>query len=526
MSEKLCKMIQIGEGNEEAKQVCESVMDDLCNELLGLEETFSPPVSDHQQPSQTPNSSSKDVNITPTNQTENNEFFKTLSFFDDDPMNDPFESLPLFDADPSANFNVMRSVIPDEFTQPYSEADNDTEKEAIVESIVDNVLDQVLDQGIIRKKIATVHPFSMTMNSADPPENTPVPSLRLAGFAVDPTSTSTSSTSTPSSLSSVDSSSSSKPVLKLANFAVDPSTSSKDQPKLKLANFAVDPGSSGNLGNVDMGGNTGGWHTREGPPPLQQRPTSGPSAPPRPQHHAEMTRQLFSPPMARSPQLPSLTRAPSPHVGTPSPNYGATPPPQSPGSQNVACFGHFERELEYRYCFRTSDFNVHSDYIIFSSLDNVYIKLIVHENGLAGLPREPTIWQSVNVKFMNDQNASWCFISFKTRDPAQQQTIQAELPMDFNHFSVIIQRRSNFILSQSRLNALNAECLAHFGQEISPSFYHVQKNRSFLRPNINNLGNECIDPNISAEDRQKTVQWITTEMRSQTGRVLSGIISN
>ena len=60
---------------------------------------------------------------------------------------------------------------------------------------------------------------------------------------------------------------------------------------------------------------------------------------------------------------PSLTRAPSPHLlggsvspqiggggvgGSPSPHQ-ATPPPQH---TNIACFGHFERELEYRYCFR------------------------------------------------------------------------------------------------------------------------------------------------------------------------------
>jgi hypothetical protein len=34
--------------------------------------------------------------------------------------------------------------------------------------------------------------------------------------------------------------------------------------------------------------------------------------------------------------------------GSPSPHQ-ATPPPQQ---TNIACFGHFERELEYRYCFR------------------------------------------------------------------------------------------------------------------------------------------------------------------------------
>ena len=118
---------------------------------------------------------------------------------------------------------------------------------------------------------------------------------------------------------------------------------------------------------------------------------------------------------------------------------------------------------------------------------------------------------------------------------------------------------------QSRLNALNAECMNYFHQvntvmttmmmvleittterkpqnssintnhskfvtihsdandevdlqDISPSFYHVQKPKAFLRPIITNLGNECIDPNISAENRQRSVQWITTELRKQTAR--------
>ena len=56
-------------------------------------------------------------------------------------------------------------------------------------------------------------------------------------------------------------------------------------------------------------------------------------------------------------------------------------------------------------------------------------------------------------------------------------------------------------------------------QDISPSFYHVQKPKAFLRPIITNLGNECIDPNISAENRQRSVQWITTELRKQTARL-------
>jgi hypothetical protein len=105
-------------------------------------------------------------------------------------------------------------------------------------------------------------------------------------------------------------------------------------------------------------------------------------------------------------------------------------------------------------------------------------------------------------------------------------TVQAELPIDFNHFSTLVQRKTNFVLSQTRLNALNRECLSFFHQDISPSFYHVQKPKSYLRPNINNLGNECIDPNISAENRQRSVQWITTELKAQTSRNLPGRASH
>ena len=39
-------------------------------------------------------------------------------------------------------------------------------------------------------------------------------------------------------------------------------------------------------------------------------------------------------------------------AGTPSPSrlHPTPPPPQM--NSNIACFGHFERELQYRYCFR------------------------------------------------------------------------------------------------------------------------------------------------------------------------------
>ena len=133
-------------------------------------------------------------------------------------------------------------------------------------------------------------------------------------------------------------------------------------------------------------------------------------------------------------------------------------------------------------------------------------------------------FQSVLVKFMDGgagNQGSWGFLTFRTRNKDsqnQQMTVQAELPTDFSHFSSLVARKTNFILSQSRLNALNTQCLAYFHQDISPSFYHVQKPKAFLRPNIQNLGNECIDPNISTENRQRSVQWITTELKKQTTR--------
>ena len=375
---------------------------------------------------------------------QSQDFFKTLSFYDDDPIDLPFESF--FGPEDTQGTEHQES-----FPTEAPEAGNE-----VADTVIESVLENVVGQGVTPRKVATVHPFSM--NNTENASSDQTPAIRLAKFAVDPASSSPAS-------------SSGGPVM--------------TRPVLKLANFAVDPGAS------------------PGPPPLTQRP-------------------LFSPPAScRSPQLPSLTRAPSPQIA-------ATPPP-TPQAHNLACFGHFERELEYRYSFRTVDCNTHNGYIIFSSLDNVYIKLIVHESGLSVLPRDPNIWQSVVVKFINDQHSSWCFMTFRTKgqDGNQQMTIQAELPMDLNHFSALVQRKTNFVLSQSRVNALNSECLNTYRLgEISPSFYHVSKPKSYLRPNINNLGNECIDPNIRAEDRQKTVQWILSELRDNTKRDLPGRASH
>ena len=415
---------------------------------------------------------------------ETKDFFKTLSFYDEDPIDLPFESF--FDSD--------NTELPDlGLLEASVGCGNDA-----ASTVIEGVLDCVIEQGVLPRKVATVHPFSL--NNTGGGSSQPA-GIRLAKFAVDP-----ASSSSPAS-----SSATTRPTLKLANFAVDPSHNTSHN----TSHNSSPPASSTS---------TTCWQSSEGstptPPPLTQRPQFSPL------NSLEASRQLFSPPSTcRSPLLPPLTRAPSPQIA-------ATPPPP-PQSQaiNVACFGHFERELEYRYSFRSVDYGTHTGYIIFSSLDNVYIKLVVHESSLQGLPREPSIWQSVAVKFINDQHSSWCFLTFRTKSAEgsqhQHMTIQAELPMDLNHFSLLVQRRTNFVLSQSRLNALNNECLnKHRLGEISPSFYHVFKPKSFLRPNINNLGNECIDPNIRAEDRKKTVQWILTELKSHTLRDLPGRASH
>ena len=333
----------------EARRVCQAIMEDICNELFGLGSSAAAPQASAE-------------GATSSGQQQNEDFFKTLSFYDDDdPLDLPFESL--FDS----------NNVPTEFSQQPSQAPppsidlDESAKHEIVRDILTDVLHQVQEQGVLPRKIATVHPFSLNQPN-DPPAAQPT-GLRLAGFAVDPS---------PASLPP-DPHQTPRPTLKLANFAVDPSSSSSSQnpePRLKLANFAVDPGSD--HGSAHHHGSPAPGHNWPGPPPLQQRPGGGPAPGPHhprhpgsaPPHHnmaGEMSRQMFSPPsLPRSPGLPSLTRAPSPHVvsGTGpcgSPTIGRTPPPGSPGgasAQNVACFGHFERELEYRYCFRSLDFQV------------------------------------------------------------------------------------------------------------------------------------------------------------------------
>lgn len=291
----------------ESFEICKDIMEDVLNDLLdnldALEASEAAPTIEAPQP-----------------------FFKTLSFYDDpddDPML-PFESF-FGNEDPS---NPLLEV-PSEFTQPFF---NSTESSAPFDDsdatiIATSILDAILD-AVPPRKIATVHPFSLNNKDEEPETCEPPPGLRLAGFATDPA---TSSSASPSQEVAQ-----ARPTLKFANFAVDPgSSSSSSGGGLKLANFAVDPDAA-----------APSWHTRdsEGPTPSQPPPLTQ-----RPELQASGSNQMFSPPVGpasrASPQLPSLTRAPN------STEVGATPPPPA-GTQNLACFGHFERELEYRYCFR------------------------------------------------------------------------------------------------------------------------------------------------------------------------------
>ena len=117
------------------------------------------------------------------NNDQTQDFFKTLSFYDDDPIDLPFESF--FEVDPSLSL-------------PQPEAGPDVSGSEIADTVIENVLETVIEQGVLPRKVATVHPFSLnnTENApkTEPPSDPPV-GLRLAKFAVDPATSSSSSSS-------------------------------------------------------------------------------------------------------------------------------------------------------------------------------------------------------------------------------------------------------------------------------------------------------------------------------------------
>ena len=76
------------------------------------------------------------------------------------------------------------------------------------------------------------------------------------------------------------------------------------------------------------------------------------------------------------------------------------------------------------------------------------------------------------------------------------------------------------ILIFFRLEFLQKFCRRIF-KKSSKLFPKNVSNCNF-RTNINNLGNECIDPNISSENRQSAVKWIINQLYKHTERYLPG----
>ena len=124
-------------------------MEDICNELLGLggpEDGASSTMSGHSgNYTESTSVGSQQQN---SGQETNNEYFKTLSFYDDDPMDLPFESL--FDSVPAAPTSENGSV-PSEFSQPFPAQNVETQQEK--QEIVGGVLDQVLDQVLVLDRV-------------------------------------------------------------------------------------------------------------------------------------------------------------------------------------------------------------------------------------------------------------------------------------------------------------------------------------------------------------------------------------
>lgn len=298
--------------SDQPVEICREIMEDILGDLLdNLEAMEAAGTDEGTNPGAT---STPEMPKT---------FFKTLSFYDDpddDPML-PFDSF--FETEVPGG---PLTEVPSEFTQPFSSTTESSvglpdasESTDIATAILDAIL-----EAVPPRKIATVHPFSLNNKEEESDVAEAPPVLRLAGFATDPASS-----------SATEEEAEARPTIKFANFAVDPGSGGTG---IKLKNFAVDPDASSTS-----------WHTRDTPEPSA---SSGAPVPPPLTHRPDMPTssvQHFSTPMGAvarsSPQLPSLTRAPS------SAEVGATPPPATP-AQNLACFGHFERELEYRYCFR------------------------------------------------------------------------------------------------------------------------------------------------------------------------------
>lgn len=83
-----------------------------------------------------------------------------------------------------------------------------------------------------------------------------------------------------------------------------------------------------------------------------QRPPSHPQAGSLPRDHSPHHTHHHHPQQPAASMSPrGSAHSPAISGGAPSPSIQQATPP--PAQSSTACFGHFERELEYRYCFRS-----------------------------------------------------------------------------------------------------------------------------------------------------------------------------
>ena len=104
----------------------------------------------------------------PADHEESKDFFKTLSFYDEDPIDLPFESF--FDSD-----NTQTTEFPD---LGLLEASVGSGSDA-ASTVIEGVLDSVIEQGVLPRKVATVHPFSLNNKGSGQPVG-----IRLAKFGL------------------------------------------------------------------------------------------------------------------------------------------------------------------------------------------------------------------------------------------------------------------------------------------------------------------------------------------------------
>ena len=150
--------------NEDTEEDCDdfisanisnSIMDDIVNQVFSLE-------NDSLQEHQSSSTPAEDVRSQSTQESQDqewqNDYFQPVSFYDDVNLDDSLNSL--LDALPQDNL----ASLPPEFTDPGNNEQNKSSE--LVTDIIENVLDKVLDVGVVPRKIATVHPFTLTQTSS------------------------------------------------------------------------------------------------------------------------------------------------------------------------------------------------------------------------------------------------------------------------------------------------------------------------------------------------------------------------